>query len=101
MADAANTTLFDSGRDTIRRSTRRCRASANRRTEWPSPTESSSISARTRANRRPADYQVVKDLHSADVIGTYDAAVITKDSSGKVHVNKDEMAARHNSARSA
>jgi uncharacterized membrane protein len=42
-----------------------------------------------------ADYQVVKDLHSADVIGTYDAAVITKDSSGKVHVNKDEMATRH------
>ena len=42
-----------------------------------------------------ADYDVVKDLHSVDVIGTYDAAVITKDAKGKVHVNKDEMATRH------
>ncbi len=41
------------------------------------------------------DYDVVKDLHAADVIGTYDAAVITKDKSGKVRVNKDEMATRH------
>ena len=42
-----------------------------------------------------ADYDIVKDLHSAEVVGTYDAAVITKDPSGKVHVNKDEMATRH------
>ena len=42
-----------------------------------------------------ADYDIVKDLHAVDVVGTYDAAVITKDSSGKVHVNKDEMATRH------
>jgi uncharacterized membrane protein len=42
-----------------------------------------------------ADYDVVKDLHAAEAVGTYDAAVITKDSSGKVHVNKDEMATRH------
>lgn len=42
-----------------------------------------------------ADYDVVKELHSADVVGTYDAAVISKDPSGKVHVNKDEMATRH------
>ena len=41
------------------------------------------------------DYDVVKDLHSVAVIGTYDAAVITKDAKGKVHVNKDEMATRH------
>src|SRR5688500_16872222 len=41
------------------------------------------------------DYDVVKDLHSVDVVGTYDAAVITKDAKGKVHVNKDEMAMRH------
>jgi uncharacterized membrane protein len=41
------------------------------------------------------DYDIVKDLHALDVVGTYDAAVITKDSSGKVHVNKDEMATRH------
>jgi uncharacterized membrane protein len=42
-----------------------------------------------------ADYQVVKDLHSAGAVGTYDAAVVTKDDKGKVHVNKDEMATRH------
>jgi len=41
------------------------------------------------------DYAIVKDLHTDGAVGTYDAAVITKDSSGKVHVNKDEMATRH------
>src|SRR6516225_10778167 len=42
-----------------------------------------------------SDYQIVKDLHSAGAVGTYDAAVVTKDGAGKVHVNKDEMATRH------
>jgi uncharacterized membrane protein len=42
-----------------------------------------------------ADYDVVKDLHAAGAVGTYDAAVVTKDEDGKVHVNKDEMATRH------
>ena len=42
-----------------------------------------------------ADYDVVKDLHLAGALGTYDAAVVTKDSEGKVHANKDEMATRH------
>jgi uncharacterized membrane protein len=42
-----------------------------------------------------ADYEVVKDLHAAGAVGTYDAAVVTKDEAGKVHVNKDEMATRH------
>ena len=41
------------------------------------------------------DYGVVKDLHAAGAVGTYDAAVVTKDESGKVHVSKDEMATRH------
>jgi uncharacterized membrane protein len=41
------------------------------------------------------DYDVVKDLHAAGAVGTYDAAVVTKDYEGKVHVNKDEMATRH------
>lgn len=40
------------------------------------------------------DYQVVKDMRSAGLIGTYDAAVVTKDEHGKVHVNKDEMTTR-------
>jgi len=41
------------------------------------------------------DYQVVKDAHAAGLVGSYDAAVITKDASGKVHENKDETATRH------
>ncbi len=41
------------------------------------------------------DYAVVQDLHSLGAVGSYDAAVVTKDDAGKVHVNKDEMATRH------
>src|SRR6202046_236639 len=41
------------------------------------------------------DYQVVKGLHSSGLVGAYDAAVITKDASGKIHENKDETATRH------
>lgn len=42
-----------------------------------------------------ADYQVVKGLHARGLVGSYDAAVVTKDASGKVHENKDETATRH------
>ncbi len=41
------------------------------------------------------DYEIVKDLHAAGAVGTYDAAVVTKDGHGRVHENKDEMATRH------
>lgn len=41
------------------------------------------------------DYQVVKDAHAQGLVGSYDAAVITKDVSGRVHENKDETATRH------
>lgn len=41
------------------------------------------------------DYELLKDLHAARAVGTYDAAVVTKGADGKVHVNKDEMATRH------
>ena len=41
------------------------------------------------------DYDLVKGLHTSGVVGTYDAAVVTKDPDGRVHVNKDEMATRH------
>jgi uncharacterized membrane protein len=41
------------------------------------------------------DYQVVKDLHAGGLVGSYDAAVVTKDANGKVHENKDETATRH------
>ena len=40
------------------------------------------------------DYQVIKDAHTRSVVGSYDAAVVTKDASGKVHENKDETATR-------
>jgi uncharacterized membrane protein len=41
------------------------------------------------------DYQVVKGLHAGGLVGSYDAAVITKDASGRIHENKDETATRH------
>lgn len=42
-----------------------------------------------------ADYDVVKELHKDGAVGTFDAAVVTKDDKGKVHVNKDEKAFRY------
>lgn len=41
------------------------------------------------------DYRAVKSLHAGGLIGSYDAAVITKDTAGRVHENKDETATRH------
>ena len=41
-----------------------------------------------------ADYDVVKALRDLDAIGRYDAAVVTKDAKGKIHVNKDESSTR-------
>jgi uncharacterized membrane protein len=41
------------------------------------------------------DYQVVKGLHDGGLVGSYDAAVVTKDDKGRVHENKDETATRH------
>lgn len=41
-----------------------------------------------------ADYEVVKELHAVDAVGSFDAAVVTKDDKGKVHVNKDETSTR-------
>lgn len=40
------------------------------------------------------DYQVIKDAHARGVVGSYDAAVVTKDARGKVHENKDETPTR-------
>lgn len=42
-----------------------------------------------------SDYQLVKELHTTDAIGTYDGAVVTKDAKGRVRVNKDETATEH------
>jgi len=41
------------------------------------------------------DYEAVKELHKDHVIGTYDAAVITKDAHGHVHVSKHEKPTQH------
>lgn len=41
------------------------------------------------------DYAAVKELHSAGVIGTYDAAVVTKDADGQVNVHKREKPTQH------
>lgn len=46
-------------------------------------------------NAARADYEVVKGLHASGLVGSYDAAVVTKDANGKVHENKDETATRH------
>ncbi|HEY5397748.1 MAG TPA: DUF1269 domain-containing protein [Trebonia sp.] len=55
------------------------------------------ILAATYSNEAAAreDYQVVKDLHAGGLVGSYDAAVVTKDANGKVHENKDETSTRH------
>jgi uncharacterized membrane protein len=42
-----------------------------------------------------ADYGAVKQLHSAGIIGTYDAAVISKDAAGKVKIIKTEKPTEH------
>ena len=63
---------------------------------WRSLMVCSSISVPTPTRRRHAtDYEIVKDLHAAGAVGTYDASVVTKDAKGKVHVNKDETSTRH------
>ena len=42
-----------------------------------------------------ADYDTLLDLHSADLVGSYDVALMYKDSEGKVHVTKHEKSTQH------
>jgi len=42
-----------------------------------------------------ADYDTLLDLHSADLVGTYDVALVYKDDDGKVHVTKHEKPTQH------
>ncbi len=42
-----------------------------------------------------ADYDALLDLHAANLVGTYDVALITKDTDGKVHVMKHEKPTQH------
>ncbi len=41
------------------------------------------------------DSDLVEGFHAAGAIGTFDAAIVTKDGTGRVHIDKDEMATRH------
>jgi uncharacterized membrane protein len=41
------------------------------------------------------DYEAIKDLHKSKIIGTYDAAIVTKGENGKVHVKKHEKPTQH------
>jgi uncharacterized membrane protein len=41
------------------------------------------------------DHRLVRELYGDHLLGSYDSAVVTKDGHGRVHVNKDEIAARH------
>ena len=42
-----------------------------------------------------ADYENLLDLHALKLVGTYDAALISKDAEGKVHVEKHEKPTQH------
>ena len=41
------------------------------------------------------DYDTLLDLHSADLVGSYDVALVYKDDDGKVHVTKHEKPTQH------
>ena len=42
-----------------------------------------------------ADYDTLLDLHSADLVRSYDIALLYKDDEGKVHVTKHEKPTQH------
>jgi uncharacterized membrane protein len=42
-----------------------------------------------------ADYDSLLDLHAADLVGTYDVALMYKDENGKVQVTKHEKPTQH------
>jgi uncharacterized membrane protein len=42
-----------------------------------------------------ADYEDVKALHEEHMLGTYDAAVVTKDERGHLHISKHEKPTQH------
>ena len=41
------------------------------------------------------DYDALLELHAADLVGSYDVALVEKDDSGKVHVMKHEKPTQH------
>jgi uncharacterized membrane protein len=42
-----------------------------------------------------ADYDMLLDAHAADLVGSYDVALMYKDDEGKVHVSKHEKPTQH------
>ena len=42
-----------------------------------------------------ADYDMLLELHAAELVGTYDVALINKGDDGKVHVEKHEKPTQH------
>jgi uncharacterized membrane protein len=42
-----------------------------------------------------ADYEALLEAHEAELVGTYDVAIINKDAEGKVHVEKHEKPTQH------
>jgi len=53
------------------------------------------VAAYDNANDAKSDYEAVKELHKAGLVGTYDSALITKDAEGKVHLTKTEKPTQH------
>ncbi len=55
------------------------------------------VYAATYANRADADadYDALLTLHAINLVGTYDVALIYKDTDGKVHVKKHEKPTQH------
>jgi uncharacterized membrane protein len=41
------------------------------------------------------DYEAIRALHSADIIGSYDSAIISRESDGRVTVTKTEKPTQH------
>jgi len=41
------------------------------------------------------DYDILVELHAEKLVGTYDVAVVNKDTNGKVHVHKHEKPTQH------
>jgi uncharacterized membrane protein len=42
-----------------------------------------------------ADYEAIWKLHHTGVVGTYDAALVTRDEKGKIHIHKREKPTQH------
>jgi uncharacterized membrane protein len=53
------------------------------------------VAAYSSVDDAKADEDVVKQLYRDKLVGTYDAAVISKDGEGKVHINRTEKPTEH------